>query len=836
MIAPAAHFAVPLIKTKLSAPQLRAGLVARPQLLLQLKESAGKPFLLICAPAGYGKTTLLINWIADLKRSPDIGSSTFCWLSLGEGDNEPIRFLSYLVASFETAGIAISAEAHTLLQSTTPPPLQTVLAVLINDLEKLDNPIFLVLDDYQFISNTAIHAGLTFLLDHLPSNVHLVIATRSDPPIPVARLRARGLMDEIRANDLRFSYAETDCLLNQLMDLGLTQEDTTRLEERTEGWIVGLQMAALALKGISQTDYSKISLFVKSFSGSNRYILDYLVEEVLNHQPQEIQDFLLQTSILENLSGPLCDTVTGNLSWKMAEELQNSQQILEYLERTNLFLVALDSDRQWYRYHHLFASLLRSQLRQSMKAPKIQELYCRASQWYESNGLLAEAISQALLSPDLSYAGEILERHILPFFFQSEITQVHRWLELLPETLILQHPLLCAVHAATLALLPPYPPKSLPEAEKWMQAAEQGLSTALQWGDRIRTFIFNIRAYWAYFRSEPPEVVLQLISNASALLPADQSALVDPSQLFIRSALQTLTGLTYWAAGEDQTAEQAFILAQHYSRACNDLLNETASIIKLIEISCLQGRMEEAASICRKALAASERPTAYLRHRTPHSAFIGIQLAEILIEQKKLELVEQLLQENIRLARWNESHDVMLRGHLDLAHLAAMQGDPAAAFEYLNEAEKISEVGAGLAAAHRANLWLTLELREPQYIDLARQWGQNYSLVEFRKCPPQMEWIISLVLAASLPGGGGIRPARQKENGFIQVEGTVGLVGTAEAGHAGTRLGPLGDPTVCHRVSHLPGPGGHIVRSDSSAACAGISSAQWICKHLYGRR
>jgi LuxR family transcriptional regulator, maltose regulon positive regulatory protein len=742
----AEQFNPPLIKTKLSAPQLRAGLVARPALLGQLKKSVLNPFLLLCAPAGYGKTTLLINWIAELKQASEGGNPSVCWLSLGEEDNDPVRFLNYLLASFETAGLATNVDAHAMLQASPSLEIRAVLAVLINDLENTGAPLFIILDDYQSITNSAVHAGMTFFLDHLPLNVHVIIATRSDPPIPLARLRARGQMDEIRAVDLRFTYGETECLFNQLMGLGLAPEDMVRLDERTEGWIAGLQMAALALKGIAQTDHSKISQFVKNFSGSNRYILDYLMEEVLNHQPQEIQDFLLQTSILENLSGSLCDALIGIRSRKPAEGAHTSQEILEYLDRSNLFLVTLDSERQWYRYHNLFASLLRSRLKQSMEPAKVHELYRRAGQWYESKGLLAEAITQALASPDPGYASEILQKNILSFFYQSEIMQVHRWLEALPEDYLIQQPLLCAVHAATIALLPPYPPKSLAAAEKWMQAAEAGLPETARDCDLVRTFIYSIRSYWAYFRGELPEAVLQLIEKGLALLPTEECGPIT-DQDFIRSALQTLMGLAYWTAGEDEIARQTFIKARAISHACNDYLNETASVIQLIHIYICMGQPDEAVTLCREALAGFERQKAALGHRTPHSAMIGIQLAEILIEKNKLGEVEQLLQDSIQLARWTVSHDILVRGHLDFARLEAIRGNSRAAFDHLAEAESVSEFGAGLAGAQRATLWLALGANNPEYLSLARQWGQNYSLVEFKQGPPLMEWVTSLALA-----------------------------------------------------------------------------------------
>ncbi len=745
----------PILTTKFFIPHPRPNLVDRPRLLTELNNGVQHTLTLVCAPAGYGKSTILSEWISqsikdnlfspENKLQPDL--PCICWLALDPADNDLVHFLSCLLMAFERVHPGISAEASAMLGAFPTPPPQSILTILINDLQKFASAIILVLDDYQYISTKVIQEGMVFLLEHLPANVHLVIATRSDPPIPLARLRARGQLVEIRADDLRFSYEEAAYLFNQVMGLGLTPNDMARLEDRTEGWIAGLQMAALALQGISKTNQPGISSFVQNFSGSNRYILDYLMEEVLSHQSEDIQDFLLQTSILENLSGSLCEAVIGSRSGKPEGDTRTSQSTLEYLERANLFLVSLDSDRLWYRYHHLFVSLLRSRLRQSLDAATVQELYRRASQWYTNQGLPAEAISQALAAPDLTYAADLLEKHILTFFYQSEIMQVHRWLELLPEHLILQHSLLCAVYAATTALLPPYPPESLLAAEKWMQAAEHTLPDDIQSTNLTRPFMYKIRSYWARFRGEPTEIVLQLIANASSLLPEDPSLPMDRNQLYIRSALQTNLGLTYWASGDDEAARQAFMHARTISSACEDLFNASGSINNLAKISCLRGLLGEAATLCREALEYFESQHAYLGHRVPYSGEIGIQLAEILIEQNKLDEAEQLLKENIELAQWTVSGNILLRGHLALARLAAARGDPAAAFEYLNETEQISKEGAGLAAAQRLNLWLTLSGDNPEYKDLARQWGQKFSLVEFTQGPPQMEWTISLALA-----------------------------------------------------------------------------------------
>jgi LuxR family transcriptional regulator, maltose regulon positive regulatory protein len=826
--------ATPLLTTKVLIPPAGHNLVERPRLLAKLDESARQMLTLICAPAGYGKTTLLTKWVSNRSGSGDPashpdrppGDLSFCWLALDEADNDLARFLSYLHASLETLQAGGGGWAAAMVQTFPLPPLQTILTTWINALHELASPIVIILDDYQFISNTAIHEGLTFLLEHLPPNVHLVMATRSDPPLPLARLRARRQLVEIRAEDLRFSLVETTELLTQVSGVELRPEDVTRLEDRTEGWIAGLQMAALALNSISHSKSSDPAAYVESFSGSNRYILDYLVEEVLRHQPESIQAFLLQTSILDNLSGPLCDAVIGTGSGKADPAGPSGQHILEELERANLFLMPLDSERRWYRYHHLFADLLRARLEQHWPQ-QVSELHCRASQWYASQGLLAEAIAQALAAPDKAYAADLLEREILPFYYHSEITQVLRWLEKLPHPLISQRSLLCAVNAASMALLPPYPPDSLPAAEKWMQAAEHALPQDLQRGALARAFIYKIRSYWARFRGEPAEVVIQLIEDALSLLPVDSISPVDRNQLCIRSAAQTNLGMVYWTAGDEAAARQAFIQARQLSRAGGDLFNEAASIGSLARISFLHGQLGEAALVCQEALAFFDSQQAQFGHRAPYSGEIGVQLAEILIEQNRLAEAEQLLNDNIRLAAWTMGHNILVRGHLALARLAAVRGNPTAAFEHLDEAEKISSEGEGLAGAQRANLWLALIGQHPEYRDLARQWGQKHTRVEFRPGPPQVDWMISLALARlllvdadSLPAGKAAAPRLEEQlawlerqtrsmqaRGWAHWQIRLGVIEALTRRAVGDKPGSL---AALRQVLDLAAPGGYI--------------------------
>jgi LuxR family maltose regulon positive regulatory protein len=334
----------PLLKTKLYIPPVRPVLVPRPRLIERLNAGLQRKLTLISAPAGFGKTALAAQWISDLQ------SPVVAWLSLDEDDNDPARFFTYLIAALETVQADVGVDALALLQSPQPPPLQAVLTMLINSLTTIPADFVLVLDDYHVVEQQPIHDALTFLLDHLPPQMHLVIASRADPPLPLARLRTRSQLTELRAADLRFTPDEAAAFLNQAMGLSLSPEDVAALEARTEGWIAGLQLAALSMQGRDD-----IPGFIAAFTGSQHYILDYLVEEVLQRQPESIQAFLLQTSILERMTGPLCDALT---------DTGDGQTMLDRLEHANLFIAPLDDERHWYRYHRLFADFLRARLRQ----------------------------------------------------------------------------------------------------------------------------------------------------------------------------------------------------------------------------------------------------------------------------------------------------------------------------------------------------------------------------------------------------------------------------------------------------------------------------------------
>src|SRR5215212_9813783 len=385
----------PLLATKLYIPPPRPNVVLRPRLSERMKGNLSRKLTLISAPAGFGKTTLISTWIAACEQK-------VAWLSLDEGDSEPARFLTYFI---------------TALQSPQPPPAESILTALLNDITSIPDHFVLVLDDYHRIDAQPIDQALTFLLDYLPPQMHLVITTRADPQLPLARLRVRDQMTELRAADLRFTPAEAAAFLKEVMGLSLPASDITALEARTEGWIAGLQLAALSMRGRND-----IGQFVRAFAGDNRYIVDYLVDEVLQRQPEQVRSFLLQTAILDRLSGPLCDAVTDR---------ERGQAQLEALERGNFFVVPLDDRRQWYRYHHLFAEVLQAQLRAD-QPELIATLHRRASTWYEQHGSAADAIRHALAPEDFARAADLVELAVPAMRRSRQETTVLGWLRALP--------------------------------------------------------------------------------------------------------------------------------------------------------------------------------------------------------------------------------------------------------------------------------------------------------------------------------------------------------------------------------------------------------------------
>jgi LuxR family transcriptional regulator, maltose regulon positive regulatory protein len=432
---------VSVLATKLFVPRPRPDVVPRARLLVQLDRAQSRKLTLVSAPSGFGKTTLVCEWLRQSERAA-------AWVSLDEGDNDLVRFWTYVIAALGRLQAGIGQRALGLLQSQDSASAQRALTLLLNDLAAVPSDLTLVLDDYHTIQARPVHESLGFLLDHLPEQVHVFIATRADPPLPLARLRACGQLAELRAADLRFTLDEAAHFLQHTMGLPLSATDVAALENRTEGWIAGLHLAALSMQG-----HESVSGFVAAFTGSHAYILDYLTEEVLLRQTEEVQRFLLSTSILERLSGPLCDSLLDQASTPTDDGAhfiaRPSSVVLQELERANLFLVPLDEARQWYRYHHLFGELLRHRLH-ALGTARVNELHARASHWYEQHGYLPDAIHHALASQDLERAARLVEAAAPEAHMRSELGALQRWFAALPEPVMLRHPGLCIYHAAVL--------------------------------------------------------------------------------------------------------------------------------------------------------------------------------------------------------------------------------------------------------------------------------------------------------------------------------------------------------------------------------------------------
>ncbi|HZW04818.1 MAG TPA: AAA family ATPase, partial [Anaerolineaceae bacterium] len=398
---------------------------------------------LVSAPAGYGKTALIADWVHRLAETP--GAPAVAWLSLDESDNDPAVFFAYLAASLRTAHPAAADIAHRLLHAPQATPPRAAFAGLANELTQSGAGVVLVLDDYHLIRNPAIHDELAYWIDHLPPNAHLLVATRSDPSFPLHRYRGRGQMVEVRMDELRFSPEEVAGFMRQFSGVELGQAEVEILAGRTEGWIAGIQMAALSLRGKENK-----AQFIQSLAGSNRFILDYLAEEVIRDQPAEVKRFLLQSSILNRLCGPLCDALMGPEAGS-----ESGQAMLERLESENLFLIPLDEERYWYRYHHLFADLLRLRLQQSARSEPgpgaVEQLHRRAAGWLAAAGWHAEAIQHFITAGDFEQAAELVERHTLRLFAQGELHRLLGWIRLLPPELAARRPRLSVYQAWTLA-------------------------------------------------------------------------------------------------------------------------------------------------------------------------------------------------------------------------------------------------------------------------------------------------------------------------------------------------------------------------------------------------
>ena len=653
------HPLTPLLSTKLHLPRSRVQLVPRSHLVERLQQGVAGALTLVSAPAGSGKTTLLTQWLAET-RMP------VAWLSLEAEDNDPTRFLSYLIAALQTLDAHIGTTALAMLRTPQPPSPEAVLAVLTNDLvDRGGGDLALVLDDYHVLTADPIQRGMTFLLEHLPPPLHLILVTRADPPLSLTRLRAGGRLAELRAADLRFGTAEASAFLQDVMGLDLEASAIATLEQRTEGWIAGLQLAALSLQGRAD-----VSAFLAAFTGTHRFVLDYLSEEVLTRQPVPVQRFLLHTSILERLSGPLCDAVMGQ---------QGSQAMLEALERANLFVVALDDERGWYRYHHLFAEVLRSHLQQAEPTlPPV--LHRRASAWYEQHDLPAEAVQHALAVPDVALAARLIEPIALPIAFQGQISTVLGWLNALPEALVRTRPFLCVYYARLLMYT-----NQLEAAEARVQEAERGVQEGMfaEQAQTIQGWVLSTRSGIAGISGNIRHAI-SLARQALDLLP-EAEVIPRAGVILVASRAYELSGDVTLATEHEVAAAGVLIRTSYNPFAA------VHSIYLLARLYVLQGRLRLAAATYEQVVQVVPRPEILQTLFTSFYYYFG--LGDLLREWNDLDAAEHHLLQGIALLKEALTVELFLamRGYTALARLQQARGNTTAAFAALDALAQLAE-------------------------------------------------------------------------------------------------------------------------------------------------
>jgi len=783
---------VPILATKLYIPPPPPRVVSRPRLLERLKEalSSGRKLSLICAPAGFGKTTLISEWIASCNQK-------VAWLSLDEGDNDSARFLTYLVAALQTIELNIGKGLLAILQSPQPPPIESILIVLLNEITTLPDHFILILDDYHEIDSKPVDNVLAFLLKHLPPQMHLVIATREDPHLPLARLRARDQLTELRAADLRFTPGEAADFLNRVMGLNLSSEDIAALDKRTEGWIAGLQLAALSMQGRQD-----VTRFIQSFTGSHHFVLDYLLEEVLERQPERVRNFLLQTAILERLSGSLCDAVTVQ---------EGGRGMLETLERGNLFVVPLDDQRQWYRYHHLFADVLQAHLMEA-QPEQVSGLHQRASAWYEQNGFPPEAIRHALAAEDFVRAAALIELAWSAMDLSSHSSTWLGWAKSLPDVLIRLRPVLSVSYAWALL-----DGGELEASEARLQDAERLLDAPTDQmvvvdKEQFRSLpasIATARAYRSLAFGDVPGAE-KYAQQALELTPADDHLRYNEAT--------SLLGLAQYTSGNLPAAERSLADFHANLRLTGEIPILVGITFLLADIRVALGRLHEAESIYQQSLRLATGQGGPMPIGT---ADLYRGLGELYVEQGHLEAAAQHLLTSQKLGEQTATTDWLHRLCVSQARLKEAQGDLDGALALLDEAERVY-VRAPLPDVHpvaalKARIWLK-QGRLVEAVEWAR--AQGLSVADALHYTGEFEHItLARVLIAAGKSdreAGSLDEATRLLERLLQAAETGGRLGSAiqilllqalafqAHGHLPHALAPL------ERALALAGPQGYV--------------------------
>ena len=739
-----------LLTTKLSIPQARPDSVPRGRLIDQLNEGFDRKLTLVSAPPGSGKTTLLTEWSARSEKP-------VAWLSLDTGDNELRRFFAHFLGALQGIEPGVEGQALAFLQTAQPQSAQVVLVGLINEIGAKMETFALVLDDYHEIENQAIHLAITYLLDHLPAQMHLVIASRSDPPLPLSALRARGELIEIRPTDLRFSDEEIAILLNQVIGLGLSESDLSALEARTEGWIAGLQLAALSMQ--SEVD---IPGFIKSFTGSHRHVFDYLADEVLSRQPDSIRSFLLKTCVLERMSGSLCDVVA---------ERDGGQATLERLETENLFVVALDNERIWYRYHHLFADFLRARL-QKAHPDWLPGLHHRASGWLEEQGLDREAIGHAFAAGETDTAARLVEQVARSMSIGGEVNTLLGLIEALPEETVKARPRLSLNRAFAFMQT-----GRLDRAESAIQDFENGVGefASTSQVEALQGQATAVRAIVACYRGDSP-LALALSHEALENIPED--ALELRATLAMNIAMNPVGG--YSTTEDLDSASRLLTQAINRSERAGDIRSALPSISYLAPLQVYLGRLHEAAETSRRGLKLARSEGGGL---SPIAAVAEVVLGQVNREWNRLEEADQSLRAGIELAENGGDLNTMVGGYLSLARVRDAQSDHDSAMELVEQAKDIAvraksrpnvrqvaasqarlQIKRGELAAARA--WVKAEelpvggalsySRVNEYTTLARllisEASSRHSTDTLEEAAELLTWILELTQRAGLMG------------------------------------------------------------------------------------
>ncbi len=656
----------PLLATKFYIPPVPTRFVFRPKLIQRLEEGIQGKLTLVSAGAGFGKSSLLSEWHSSYQKEQQEQERSVAWISFDRADNDPVRFWQYVFAALEHILPGSGEEGFTLLQSVETIADTLIITTLINVFLSMPRRVVLILDDYHTITNAAIHQGIAFLLDHQPPQLHLIISTRTDPPFMLSRLRSRGHLNEFRADDLRFHLEETELFLKTATSLPFSEEAVAMLELRTEGWIAGLHMAALSLKGRSDS-----VAFINSFAGSHHYILDYLSEEVLDQQVEAVQQFLMQTSILERLSGSLCDAVV---------EQPKSQAVLEYLEGANLFIVPLDDERGWYRYHQLLRDVLHRRLQQS-QLDLIPQLHHRSASWYEKHGFLAEAIHHALAANEHEWAAQLMEQAAIPMILRGEHNTLQLWLQSLPQHILSHHPRLCinaawfyTLSSARLETIEGY----LRPAEAYMNKRSDTLPDTDM--EEMRGEIDGIRA-----------TLIRHQGDLMRAIPLFEQALqrIPPTHPFRRSLICLHLGSSLIYTGEVASAQNVLQEAVMLNSGIRNIYSLTQAFLTLSWAQVIRGHYRQAYATCQRGIEVMSE--AMGQENSMHTSGVYLGMGNILYEWNELESAAEMLIKAIEGCEQKGQIFLLGVGYLYLIDVRLAQGMVEEAQALLDRVEQVLE-------------------------------------------------------------------------------------------------------------------------------------------------